>query len=329
MCFKAIRIGIRVFSFLAAFVIPANMALGDITTSNITFAEAVQAVKDKNYQHAVTLFELQANAAQHDAQYNLALLLQSGKGRPRNYQQALYWAWSAYLGGIEPAEKLSKDIISLLPDDALKLTRERIEETLLSRIDTGDKSALMELALFYKELVEEPNFEEAYLWYSIASAFLIEGAVTAGNASGINDGTASIVLANETMTSSTGKEPMARIVSYGFGGVSPHIMGMGPVPASKMALEKAGLKISDLDVIESNEAFAAQACAVSKALGLPADIVNPNGGAIALGHPVGATGTILLTKLVHELLRINGKYGMATMCIGGGQGISVILDAAI
>ena len=179
MCFKAIRIGIRVFSFLAAFVLPANMALGDITTSNITFAEAVQAVKDKNYQHAVTLFELQANAAQHDAQYNLALLLQSGKGRPRNYQQALYWAWSAYLGGIEPAEELSKDIISLLPDDALKLTRERIEETLLSRIDTGDKSALMELALFYKELVEEPNFEEAYLWYSIASAFLIEGAFLA------------------------------------------------------------------------------------------------------------------------------------------------------
>jgi acetyl-CoA C-acetyltransferase len=122
---------------------------------------------------------------------------------------------------------------------------------------------------------------------------------------------------------------MARIVSYGFGGVSPHIMGMGPVPASKMALEKAGLKISDLDVIESNEAFAAQACAVSKALILPAEIVNPNGGAIALGHPVGATGAILLTKLVHELIRINGKYGMATMCIGGGQGITVIIDAAL
>jgi hypothetical protein len=150
MCFKAIIIGIRVVSFLAALVIPANIALCDITTSNITFAEAV-----------------------------LALLLQSGKGRPRNYQQALYWAWSAYLGGIEPAEKLSKDIISLLPEDALKLTREKIEETLLSRIDTGDKSALMELALFYKELAEEPNFEEAYLWYSIASAFLIEGAFLA------------------------------------------------------------------------------------------------------------------------------------------------------
>jgi acetyl-CoA C-acetyltransferase len=163
----------------------------------------------------------------------------------------------------------------------------------------------------------------------LRAAFKKDGAVTAGNASGINDGTASIVLANETVTNSTGKEPMARIVSYGFGGVSPHIMGMGPVPASKMALKKAGLKISDLDLIESNEAFAAQACAVSKALNLPAEIVNPNGGAIALGHPVGATGAILLTKLVHELIRINGKYGMATMCIGGGQGITVIIDAAL
>ena len=163
----------------------------------------------------------------------------------------------------------------------------------------------------------------------LRAAFKKDGAVTAGNASGINDGTASIVLANETLTKSTRKEPMARIVSYGFGGVSPHIMGMGPVPASKMALEKAGLKISDLDVIESNEAFAAQACAVSKALELPRDIVNPNGGAIALGHPVGATGAIILTKLVHELIRINGRYGMATMCIGGGQGISVIVDAVM
>ena len=170
---------LQIFTILTAFSVCPQAVVGDITTSDVTFAEAVQAVKDKNYQHAVNLFELQANAAQHDAQYNLALLLQSGKGRPRNYQQALYWAWSAYLGGIEPAEKLSKDIISLLPADALKLTREKIEETLLSRIDTGDKSALMELALFYKELAEEPNFEEAYLWYSIASAFLIEGAFLA------------------------------------------------------------------------------------------------------------------------------------------------------
>ena len=160
---------------MIALVTPANMAFSDITTSDVTFAEAVQAVKDKNYQHAINLFELQANAAQHDAQYNLALLLQAGKGRPRNYQKALYWAWFAYLGGIEPAQELSREIISLLPNDELKLTREKIEEALLDRIYTGDKSALMELALFYKEISEEPNIEEAYLWYSIASAFLLEG----------------------------------------------------------------------------------------------------------------------------------------------------------
>ncbi len=179
MCFKTLIIAVRVLPYLLVLMAPANLALSDITTSNMTFAEAVQAVKDKNYRHAVNLFELQANAAQHDAQYNLALLLKSGKGRPRNYQQALYWAWSAYLGGVEPAEGLSKDVMSLLPADSLKLTREKIEETLLDRIDTGDRSALMELALFYEEIVEEPNFAEAYLWYSIASAFLLEGAFLA------------------------------------------------------------------------------------------------------------------------------------------------------
>ena len=162
---------------LLSFILPSKLILADITTSNVTFAEAVQAVKDKNYQHAVNLFELQAFAAQHDAQYNLALLLQSGKGRPQNYQQALFWAWSAFLGGIEPAQELSEDLKNLLPEDSLKVTREKLIETLQDRIDSGDRSALMELALFYKEIAEEPNFEEAYLWYSIASAFLLEGAI--------------------------------------------------------------------------------------------------------------------------------------------------------
>ena len=163
--------------FLLSFLLPSKLILADITTSNVTFAEAVQAVKDKNYQHAVNLFELQAFAAQHDAQYNLALLLQSGKGRPQNYQQALFWAWSAFLGGIKPAQELSEDLKNLLPEDSLKVTREKLIETLQDRIDAGDRSALMELALFYKEISEEPNFEEAYLWYSIASAFLLEGAI--------------------------------------------------------------------------------------------------------------------------------------------------------
>ena len=159
----------------------------------------------------------------------------------------------------------------------------------------------------------------------LKTAFKKDGVVTAGNASGINDGASALVLANEEKAKK-GK-PLARIVSYGFGGVDPDEMGMGPVPASKMALNKAQLTVADLDLIESNEAFAAQACAVNKQLGLNPEIVNVNGGAIALGHPVGATGAIIMTKLVYELRKRKGKYGLATMCIGGGQGIAVIIEA--
>ena len=160
-------------------------------------------------------------------------------------------------------------------------------------------------------------------------AFTKDGAVTAGNSSGINDGAAALVLANEAVATNSDKKPLAKIIAYGFGGVPARIMGMGPVPASQMALERAGLKVSDIDVVESNEAFAAQACAVTRELGFASDIVNPNGGAIALGHPVGATGAIILTKLVYELHRRNARYGLATMCIGGGQGIAVIIDTKI
>ena len=181
MCLKAAAKPTNFLVIFLFFILPSKFILADITTSNVTFAEAVQAVKDKNYQHAVNLFELQAFAAQHDAQYNLALLLQSGKGRPQNYQQALFWAWSAYLGGIEPAKELSEDLKNILPEDSLKMTREKLIETLTDRINAGDRSALMELALFYKEISEEPNFEEAYLWYSIASAFLLEGAILERN----------------------------------------------------------------------------------------------------------------------------------------------------
>ncbi|WP_443643366.1 beta-ketothiolase BktB [Candidatus Levibacter sp. Uisw_134_01] len=159
----------------------------------------------------------------------------------------------------------------------------------------------------------------------LRTAFKKDGVVTAGNASGINDGASALILANEEKAKK-GK-PLARIVSYGFGGVDPDEMGMGPVPATKMALKKAGLDVSDLDLIESNEAFAAQACAVNKQLGLEPEKVNVNGGAIALGHPVGATGAIIMTKLIYELRQRKGKYGLATMCIGGGQGIAVIIEA--
>lgn len=156
--------------------------------------------------------------------------------------------------------------------------------------------------------------------------FKKEGSVTAGNASGLNDGAASVVLMTADEATQRNARPMARIVSYSLAGVDPAYMGMGPVPAMQLALERAGLTAADLDVIESNEAFAAQACAVTRALGLDPAKVNPNGGAVALGHPIGASGAIILTKLVHELQRIGGRYGAATMCIGGGQGIALIVE---
>jgi acetyl-CoA C-acetyltransferase len=152
------------------------------------------------------------------------------------------------------------------------------------------------------------------------------GVVTAGNASGINDGAAALVLASEGAMKASSLQPMARIVSWGHAGVDPAYMGMGPVPASRQALERAGLTVADMDVIESNEAFAAQACAVSHELGLDPAKVNPNGSGISIGHPVGATGAINLVKMVHELRRVSGRFGLVTMCIGGGQGIAMIVE---
>ena len=152
------------------------------------------------------------------------------------------------------------------------------------------------------------------------------GSVTPGNASGINDGAAALTLMTRAQAIRRNIRPLGRLVAYGHAGVEPSRMGMGPVPAVKAALSKAGLNISQMDVIESNEAFAAQARAVARALGFPDDKTNPNGGAIALGHPVGATGAIIMVKLLYELQRINGRYGLATMCIGGGQGIAAIVE---
>jgi acetyl-CoA C-acetyltransferase len=157
-------------------------------------------------------------------------------------------------------------------------------------------------------------------------AFKKDGSVTAGNASGINDGAAFLVLAAADAAAAAGHQPLARIVSYAVCGVPNHIMGEGPIPATQAALQRAGLSLDQIDVIESNEAFAAQSLAVSKALGLPADKTNPNGGAIALGHPVGASGGVIATKALYELQRIKGRYALATMCIGGGQGIAVIFE---
>jgi acetyl-CoA C-acetyltransferase len=157
-------------------------------------------------------------------------------------------------------------------------------------------------------------------------AFKKDGSVTAGNASGINDAAAFLVLGEAAAAAKAGCTPLARVVSYAVAGVPNEIMGEGPIPATTIALQRAGLKIDQLDVIESNEAFAAQALTVTKVLGLDPAKVNVNGGAIALGHPVGATGSIIATKCIHELHRVKGKYGLTTMCIGGGQGIAVIFE---
>ena len=157
-------------------------------------------------------------------------------------------------------------------------------------------------------------------------AFKKDGTVTAGNASGINDGAAFFVLGEANAAAAAGYKPIARLVSYALAGVPNHIMGEGPIPASKIALKRAGLTLDQMDVIESNEAFAAQALAVAKALELDMGKTNPNGGAIALGHPVGCSGAFIATKALYELQRTNGRYALVTMCIGGGQGIAAVFE---
>ncbi len=157
-------------------------------------------------------------------------------------------------------------------------------------------------------------------------AFKKDGTVTAGNASGINDGAAFLVLAEADVAARAGLQPMARLVSYALAGVPNEIMGEGPIPATRAALQKAGLTLEQMDVIEANEAFAAQALAVMRGLGLDPAKTNPNGGAIALGHPVGCSGAFITTKALHELQRIGGRYALVTMCIGGGQGIAAIFE---
>ena len=161
---------------------------------------------------------------------------------------------------------------------------------------------------------------------AMKAVFKKDGTVTAGNASSINDGAAGLVLATSDAVRRQGLKPLARIVAYAHAGVEPALMGLGPIPATQKVLEKAGLKVADLDVIESNEAFASQACAVARALGFDPEKVNPNGSGISLGHPVGATGAIIATKAIHELHRVQGRYALATMCIGGGQGIAVVFE---
>lgn len=173
---------------------------------------------------------------------------------------------------------------------------------------------------------EHPKATSAEALAGLRAVFKKDGSVTAGNASGINDGAAALVLARAEAAERAGLKPKARLLGYAHAGVRPEVMGLGPIPAVKRLMEKLGLTLDDFDLIESNEAFAAQAIAVNRGLGLDPDRVNPNGGAIALGHPVGATGAILTVKALHELARTGRKRAIITMCIGGGQGIALAIE---
>lgn len=173
---------------------------------------------------------------------------------------------------------------------------------------------------------EHPKATTTETLAGLRAVFEKEGSVTAGNASGLNDGAAAVVLARREAAEKAGLTPKFKVLGYAHAGVRPEVMGIGPVPAVKLLLQRTGLKASDFDVIESNEAFASQALAVSKELGFDPAIVNPNGGAIALGHPVGATGAIITVKTMYELERTGGKRGLITMCIGGGQGIALAIE---
>ena len=164
---------------LAVAVAAPVSASDDIDTSNATFAEAIQAVKDRNFRHAIKLFRLQAEQNQHDAQYNLALLLEAGKGAPQNFSEALVWAWSAKLGGVEASGDLAEDLLDMLPEDAVDDVRKKVKQRLEDRIDAGNAPAVYQLAQYHLEIVEEPDFEMAYIWYSISTAIGLPGSLEA------------------------------------------------------------------------------------------------------------------------------------------------------
>ena len=167
-------------SVLLAVAVAAPVSASDnIDTSNATFAEAIQAVKDRDFRHAIKLFRLQAEQNQHDAQYNLALLLEAGKGAPQNFSEALVWAWSAKLGGIEASGDLAEDLLDMLPEDAVDDVREKVKQRLEDRIDAGNAPAVYQLAQYHREIVEEPDFEMAYIWYSISTAIGLPGSLEA------------------------------------------------------------------------------------------------------------------------------------------------------
>ena len=232
--------------------------------------------------------------------------------------------------GVTAENVASEHEISREDQDAFALESQR---RAAAAIDAGHfKSQIVPVEVRVKrdtiafDTDEHPKPTTAEGLAGLRPAFQKEGRVTAGNASGINDGAAALVMARAEAAEKAGLKPKARILGYAHAGVRPEVMGIGPIPAVQSLLERTGLDAGDFDIIESNEAFAAQALAVNRALGLNGAKVNPNGGAIALGHPVGATGAILTVKALYELERIGGSKALVTMCIGGGQGIALALE---
>ena len=232
--------------------------------------------------------------------------------------------------GISAENIAQRNNISRQTQDALALEDQQRAAQAIARGYFDSQIAAVEVrsrkgsVLFQHD--EHPRATTLEQLAQMKPAFKKDGSVTAGNASGLNDGAAALVLATGAAVQAGNLAPMARLVAYAHAGVEPELMGLGPIPATRLALKRAGLKIEDMDVIEANIAFAAQACAVMQELGMDPAKVNPNGSGIALGHPVGATGAIIATKAIHELHRIKGRYALATMCIGGGQGIAVIFE---
>jgi len=233
--------------------------------------------------------------------------------------------------GVTAENLAAKWGISRDEQDALAVESHRRATTAI--LDGRFKSQIVPIALRKKDGMSTFEIDEHVKSGSsldtlarMKPSFKTDGTVTAGNSSGINDGAAFVVLADSAVAAASGYEPLARLVSYAVAGVPSEIMGEGPIPAVNMALRKVGLGLNQMDVIESNEAFAAQAIAVARVLNLDNEKTNPNGGAIALGHPIGCSGAFLTIKAVYELQRIGGRYALVTMCIGGGQGIAAIFE---
>ena len=279
-------------------------------------------------------------------------------GGAENMSQSPYSNFEQRFGGAKMGDLKFIDMLSATLTDQYKgngmgMTAEKLAEQYSISREEQDEFALLsharavaarEAGKFKEEIVPvtvetrkgeividtDEHIKDGGTLESLAKlrpAFKKDGTVTAANASGINDGAASVVVASEQFVQDNGLKPIARIVSWGVAGVDPTAMGIGPVPAIKQALERANLSIEDLDVVEVNEAFAAQYLAVEKALGLNREKTNVNGGAIALGHPVGASGTRVIISAAYELKRRGGKYAAASLCIGGGQGIALIIEA--